>query len=63
METKKSINFTVVPDEGEPVERTYANFCAVSHTPFDFTLSFCEMGPINAPIAMAVSLRIGLGFY
>ena len=47
METKKSINFTVVPDESEPVERTYANFCAVSHTPFDFTLSFCEMGPLS----------------
>lgn len=47
MEKKKSINFTVVPDESEPVERSYANFCAVSHTPFDFTLSFCEMNPLS----------------
>ena len=47
MEKKKSINFTVVPDESEPVERVYANFCAVSHTPFDFTLSFCEMLPLS----------------
>jgi len=47
METKKSINFTVVPDESQPVERVYANFCAVSHTPFDFTLSFCEMQPLS----------------
>ena len=47
MENKKSINFTVVPDEAEPSERQYANFCAVSHTPFDFTLTFCEMQPIS----------------
>jgi hypothetical protein len=47
MDAKKSINFTVVPDEKEPVERVYANFCAVSHTPFDFTLSFCEMRPLS----------------
>ena len=47
MDEKKSINFTVVADETEPVERVYANFCAVSHTPFDFTLSFCEMRPLS----------------
>jgi hypothetical protein len=55
----KSINFTVVPDEpqegagsgaadgGQTVERVYANFCAVTHTPFDFTLTFCEMPPLR----------------
>ena len=50
MASKKSVNFTVVPDEpedGEPIEKIYANFCAVSHTPFDFTLAFCEMPPLN----------------
>ena len=46
MEQKKSINFTVVPNETEPTERIYANFCAITHTPFDFTLTFCEMLPI-----------------
>jgi hypothetical protein len=48
--TKKSINFTIVPEEpegAEPSERTYANFCAVSHTPFDFTLTFCEVRPLR----------------
>jgi hypothetical protein len=49
--TKKSINFTVVPDEPEDSEgsadRVYSNFCAVSHTPFDFTLTFCEMRPLK----------------
>lgn len=47
--TKKSINFTIVPEEPEGVEpeRTYANFCAVSHTPVDFTLTFCEVRPLR----------------
>jgi hypothetical protein len=47
MEQKKSINFTVVPSEGESAPRVYANFCAIAHTPFDFTLTFCEMVPIS----------------
>ena len=53
MTTKKSINFTVVPDEGQdgegkaPSGAEYANFCAVSHTPFDFTLTFCQMNPLS----------------
>lgn len=50
MTEKKSINFTVVPHEPEdrePSESVYANFCAVSHTPFDFTLTFCEMKPLS----------------
>ena len=34
---RKQVNFSIVPDEqpGEP--RTYANFCSIAHTPFDFT--------------------------
>ena len=50
MTEKKSINFTVVPhedDDKEPAESIYANFCAVSHTPFDFTLTFCQMRPLS----------------
>jgi hypothetical protein len=42
---RKSINFTIVPDETGARERVYTNFCAVSHTPFDFTLTFCEVLP------------------
>ena len=43
----KQINFTIVPDEqpGEP--RIYANFCSIAHTPFDFTLTFCEVMPLS----------------
>lgn len=45
MTQRKQINFTIVPDESSDVPRTYANFCAISHTPFDFTLTFCEVLP------------------
>ena len=44
---RKQINFTIVPDEqpGEP--RIYSNFCSIAHTPFDFTLTFCEVMPLS----------------
>jgi len=44
---RKQINFTILPDEqpGEP--RIYANFCSIAHTPFDFTLTFCEVMPLS----------------
>ena len=45
MSEHKQINFTIVPDESGDAPRTYANFCAISHTPFDFTLTFCEVLP------------------
>ena len=44
---RKQINFTIVPDETGDASRIYANFCAISHTPFDFTLSFCEVLPLS----------------
>jgi Protein of unknown function (DUF3467) len=48
MEEKKSINFTVVPDDDQQtVPRVYANFCAIQHSPFDFTLTFCDMNPLG----------------
>jgi hypothetical protein len=46
MSERKQINFTIIPDDG-PQDRTYANFCAVNHTPFDFTLTFCEVHPLS----------------
>ncbi|MDA1093304.1 MAG: DUF3467 domain-containing protein [Acidobacteria bacterium] len=45
MTERRQINFTIVPDEASTEPRTYANFCAISHTPFDFTLTFCEVLP------------------
>jgi hypothetical protein len=46
----KQINFTIVPDDPATPEqgrREYANFCAVSHTPFDLTLTFCDVRPLS----------------
>jgi hypothetical protein len=45
----KQINFTIVPDDqgDSATPRTYANFCAIAHTPFDFTLTFCEVMPLS----------------
>src|SRR6266566_3000070 len=43
----KQINFTIVPDESSSAPRTYANFCSIAHTPFDFTLTFCEVMPLS----------------
>ena len=48
MSERKQINFTIVPDDDGPApERVYANFCGVAHTPFDFTLTFCEVMPLS----------------
>ena len=41
------LNFTVVPDDDGTVPRVYSNFCAIQNSPFDFTLSFCEMLPLG----------------
>jgi hypothetical protein len=29
------------------VPRTYSNFCAIQNSPFDFTLTICEMLPLG----------------
>jgi hypothetical protein len=47
MSEHKQINFTIVPDDDSRQARTYANFCGVNHTPFDFTLTFCEVQPLS----------------
>ena len=47
MEDKKSVNFTIVPNEDPGVPRVYSNFCSIQNSPFDFTLTFCEMHPIG----------------
>jgi hypothetical protein len=47
MDEKKSVNFTIVPDDDATVSRVYSNFCSIQHSPFDFTLTFCDMQPIG----------------
>lgn len=47
MAESKQINFSIVPDDPERHPRVYSNFCAIAHTPFDMTLSFCEVLPLT----------------
>jgi hypothetical protein len=50
MSDQKQINFSIVPEEPEDPQRArreYANFCAVAHTPFDLTLTFCDVRPLS----------------
>jgi hypothetical protein len=54
MSERKQINFTIVPDESTAGPRTYANFCAIAHTPFDCTLTFCEVQPLSEQDLRAV---------
>jgi hypothetical protein len=44
-EEKTQLDFTIVADEDSSVPRVYSNFCAIQNSPFDFTLTFCEMLP------------------
>lgn len=49
-EQPRQINFTIVPaddPDSNQEPRTYANFCSIAHTPFDFTLTFCEVMPLS----------------
>ncbi len=73
----KQINFTIVPDEPADASqgrRDYANFCAVAHTPFDMTLTFCDVRPLSdrdiqsaeasrtvkAPVVARIALPFGV---
>lgn len=48
MEEKQAVNFNIVPDEEHaPATRIYSNFCAIQNSPFDFTLTFCEVQPLS----------------
>jgi hypothetical protein len=47
MAEAKQINFSIVPADPEAHPRIYANFCAIAHTPFDMTLTFCEVLPLT----------------
>jgi hypothetical protein len=47
MAESKQINFSIVPADPEAHPRVYSNFCAIAHTPFDMTLTFCEVLPLT----------------
>ena len=73
----KQINFTIVPDDpadGDHATRQYSNFCAVAHTPFDLTMTFCDVQPLSetdlknaeqsqtvrAPVVARIALPFGV---
>ncbi len=58
---QKRINFTIVPDESHAPDRIYANFCAITHTPFDFTLTFCEVLPPTQEDLQASAVAVASG--
>ncbi|MCU0242992.1 MAG: DUF3467 domain-containing protein [Vicinamibacteria bacterium] len=47
MEENKSMDFAIIPADDKDVDRIYSNFCAIQNSPFDFTLTFCEMQPLG----------------
>src|SRR5690606_2598909 len=57
MSEARQINFTIVPDESTGVPRVYANYCAIATTPFDFTLTFCEVQPLSEQDVRAAELE------
>lgn len=45
-ETKiEHVQVKMVPSTDSQSERIYANFVSVNHTPYDFTLTFCDAQP------------------
>jgi hypothetical protein len=46
-EERKGVDFTVIPEDDNTVPRVYSNFCSIQNSPFDFTLTFCEMLPLG----------------
>ena len=46
MDDRKQVNFTIIPEDAPDVPRIYSNFCSIQNSPFDFTLTFCEMLPL-----------------
>ena len=46
-EQKRGVDFTVVPEDDTQIPRVYSNFCSIQNSPFDFTLTFCDMQPLT----------------
>jgi len=69
MAESKQINFSIVPADPEAPPRVYSNFCAIAHTPFDMTLTFCEVLPLTekdlrqaeAEHVVAAPVRVNVG--
>jgi hypothetical protein len=74
MSERKSVNFTIVPGDDDSMPRVYSNFCAIQNSPFDFTLTFCDMQPlgekqlreaeqtqvVRAPVRVRLAIPVGM---
>lgn len=47
MDNAKRVDFPIVPEDDSSLPRVYSNFCVIQHSPYDFTLTFCEVQPLN----------------
>lgn len=45
--TKATIELQIIPSKEIVSERIYSNFVTVNHSPYDFTLTFCDILPID----------------
>jgi len=46
-EDKQPVSFKIIPEEDETTPRLYSNFCSIQNSPFDFTLTFCDVHPLG----------------
>ncbi len=53
----QQVAIQIVPGEASAVPRTYANFCAATRTPFDLTLTFCELEPLSEEEVRAAAAK------
>lgn len=69
-ELREQISVRVQPDYDNPFPSAYANFAAVSHTPFEVCIDFCTIAPPNrhdaekkilyAPVTVRVMIQPGM---
>jgi len=43
----ETVEIKIIPDSELPLDRVYSNYVEVNHTPFDFTMRFCDTTPIR----------------
>ena len=46
MKNEMVVELKLKADDTLPAKRLYANYVEVAHSPYDFTLRFCDVGPI-----------------
>ena len=47
MKKEMVVELKLKADGSMPVRRQYSNYVEVAHSPYDFTLRFCDVGPVG----------------